>query len=149
MTHTLAECFVNDSDVTLLEAALIGPGDPEIVACEAELRAAQLAADVPSLDLLISDELLFTGPDGQLATKAQDLHLHATGTVRFHRHEPEELRIRRVSPSVAITTLLTRLEVSVAGQLFEGLYRYTRVWAREGGPWCVVGGHVSAATGEI
>jgi hypothetical protein len=35
--------------------------------------------------------------------------------------------------------------VEVAGTLVRGTYRYTRVWAREGGgPWRVVGGHVSA-----
>ena len=57
-------------DQRALEAVLIGDNDPEIVALEAEIRAAQLGANVAALDRLISVKLLFTGPDGQLATKA-------------------------------------------------------------------------------
>jgi ketosteroid isomerase-like protein len=127
-----------------MEAVLVGPPDPEIVALESRLRAAQLAADVAALDALIADELLFTGPDGQLGTKQQDLEAHRSGIVRFRAHEPEELRIRRVGPNVAVAALRTRLEVEVGGTLVGGTYRYTRVWAREdGGPWRVAGGHVS------
>ena len=127
-----------------MEAVLVGPPDPEIVALEARIRAAQLAADVGLLESLIADELLFTGPDGQLATKAQDLEAHRSGVVRFRAHEPEELRIRRVGENVAVSALRARLAVEVAGTLVEGTSRYTRVWAREDGrSWRVVAGHVS------
>ncbi len=127
-----------------LAAVLVGPADPELVALEARLRAAQLAADVAELDRLIADELLFTGPDGQLGTKAQDLAAHASGVVRFRAHEPEELRVRRVGDDVAVTALRARLTVEVMGEPSAGTWRYTRVWAREGGTWRVVGGHVAA-----
>lgn len=127
-----------------MEDVLRGDPDPEIVALEADLRAAQLAADVAALDRLISDDLLFTGPDGQLATKAQDLESHASGAVRFREHEPEELRIRRVGASVAVTSLRTRLTVEVSGTVHQGTFRYTRVWARDHDrKWRVVAGHVS------
>ena len=131
-------------DVAELQAVLAGSPDPQMVALEAELRAAQLAADVPALDRLIATELLFTGPDGQIGTKTQDLEAHASGVVRFRSHVPEELRVRRVGTDVAVTALRARLEVEVAGTLVRGTYRYTRVWAREAdGTWRVVGGHVS------
>jgi ketosteroid isomerase-like protein len=128
-------------------AVLVGGTDgdaAEIVACEGALRAAQLAADTAALDRLLSDALLFTGPDGELGTKAADLEAHGSGVVRFRAHEPEELRVRRVRDDVAVSALRARLAVEVAGTLHRGTYRYTRVWAREGGgPWRVVGGHVS------
>jgi ketosteroid isomerase-like protein len=136
---------VNDPDVARMQAVLVGPPDPEIVACEARIRAAQLAADVAALDLLIADELLFTGPDGRLGTKAEDLAAHGSGAVRFRGHEPEELRVRRVGADVAVSALRARLTVEVGGAPLRGTFRYTRVWAREGGgPWRVVGGHVGA-----
>ena len=135
---------MSSPDVTTLQNALVGPPDDEIVALEARIRAAQLGADVAALDNLIADELLFTGPDGQLGTKAQDLEAHRSGEVRFRAHEPEELCIRRVGSNVAVAALRARLAVEVGGKLVRGTYRYTRVWAREdGGPWRVVGGHVS------
>src|SRR5579872_4424622 len=47
--------------------------DVVIRALEERLWAAQLAADVATLDELIADDLLFAGPTGELATKAEDL----------------------------------------------------------------------------
>ena len=136
---------MNAPDIAQMAAVLVGAADPEIVALEARLRSAQLAADVDALDALIADELLFTGPDGQLGTKTQDLAAHGSGVVRFREHLPEELRVRRVGSDVAVTALRARLAVEVAGTVVSGAYRYTRVWAREGGEaWRVVGGHVSA-----
>jgi hypothetical protein len=132
-----------------MAAVLVGVADPEIVALEAELRTAQLGADVAALDRLIADDLLFTGPERELGTKAQDLSAHGSGAVRVRSHEPEELRIRRVGADAAVSALRARLAVEVAGTLFRGTYRYTRVWAREGaslgdgGAWRVVAGHVS------
>lgn len=105
----------------------------------------KLNADVIALERLIADELLFTGPDGQLGSKAEDLALHSSGAVRFRSHEPEELRVRRVGVDVAVSALRARLTVEVHGELLSGTYRYTRVWARENGStWRVVGGHLSA-----
>jgi ketosteroid isomerase-like protein len=132
-----------------MHAVLVGAGDPEILELEARIRRAQLDADVAALDGLIAGELLFTGPDGQLGSKAQDLAAHGSGVVKFREHEPEELRVRRVGADVAVTALRARLAVEVAGALVSGTYRYTRVWAREnGGSWRVVGGHVSAVAAE-
>jgi ketosteroid isomerase-like protein len=119
--------------------------DVEIAALEAELRAAQLGADVDALDRLISDNLLFTGPDGALATKADDLAAYRGGIMRVTSHDPEELRVRRVGADVAVVSLRTRMAGSYAGTPFAGVARYTRIWAREaeGERWRIVGGHVS------
>ena len=117
--------------------------DADIAALEAELRAAQLGADVAALDRLISDDLLFTGPDGALATKADDLAAYRDGVMRVSAHKPEELRVRRVGADVAVVALRTRMAGSYAGTPFSGVARYTRVWAREEGRWRIVGGHVS------
>jgi len=117
----------------------------EIAALEERLRAAQLAADIAALDALIAEDLLFAGPDGQVASKAQDLEAHRSGVVRFRRHEPQELRVRAVGDDVAVASLRAKLAVEVQGRLVEGTYRYTRVWAREAdGRWRVVAGQVSA-----
>jgi ketosteroid isomerase-like protein len=132
------------SEIAFMTAAFVGTPDAEIVALEARLRAAQLAADVAELDQLIDEDLLFTGPDGQLGTKAQDLAAHGSGALRFREHEPEELRVRRVGRDVAVVALRARLAVEVGGRLVRGTYRYTRVWSRgTDSAWRVVGGQVS------
>src|SRR5256885_12341978 len=94
-----------------MEAITVGAVDREIAAVEARLREAQLHSDIAALDNLISDDLLFTGPDGHLATKAQDLASHDSGSVRFLAHDPEELRVRRVGSDVAVSVLRAQLTV--------------------------------------
>ena len=89
--------------------------DTEIAALEAELRAAQLASDVDALDRLISEHLLFTGPDGGLATKADDLTAYRDGIMRVTSHEPQDLRVRRVGADVAVVALRTRLAGATPG----------------------------------
>ena len=136
---------MSDTDLRSLSAVLVGEPDDEIVLLEARLRSAQLSADVSALDALIDDDLLFTGPDGTLGTKAQDLDSYRSGVVRFQEHTPTELRIRRVGGDVALVALRAELAVAVNGTVARGAYRYTRVWARSAcGAWRVVGGHVSA-----
>lgn len=129
----------------MLQSVLSGADDPEIVALEVALRAAQLSADVEGLARLISDDLLFTGPDGQLATKAQDLDAHRAGTLRIREHTPLELRIRRLTSTAALVALRAHLVVDVQGSTVQGTFRYTRVWSREGEQWRVAGGHVAAS----
>ena len=137
------------SDVAPLSSVLVGAADLEMVILEARLRAAQLTADVGALGALLADDLLFTGPDGRLATKQQDLEAYSSGAVRFREHVPEELHVRRIGSDVAVTSLRARLVVEVMGTLNEGTYQYTRVWAREAdAEWRVVGGHVSAVLGR-
>lgn len=122
--------------------------DTDIAALEAELREAQLSADVAALDRLISDHLLFTGPDGSLATKEDDLSAYRRGIMRVSRHEPQELHVRRVGSGVAVAALRARMSGSYAGTPFDGTAHYTRVWARESGEWRIVAGHVSVVPAQ-
>jgi ketosteroid isomerase-like protein len=130
-------------DPKRLEFRTVPRRDADIAALEAELRAAQLTADVAALDRLISDNLLFTGPDGVLATKADDLTAYREGIMRVATHEPEELHVRHVGAGVALVALRARMTGSYAGTPFAGVASYTRVWAREAGGWRIVGGQVS------
>ena len=138
---------MNEADYSRMQSVVLASADPEIVALEAELRRAQLDADVATLDRLIADELLFTGPDGRLGSKAEDLAAHGSGVLRFREHEPEELRVRAVGDTVRVVALRTKIAVEVNGTPVSGMFRYTRVWAKErGGPWRIVAGHVGAVT---
>ena len=62
---------------------------------EAELRTAMLTDDLAALDRLIDDDLVFTGPDGGVASKADDLEMHRTSQIRMTRLDPSERRIIR------------------------------------------------------
>jgi hypothetical protein len=68
-----------------------GPTEEGLRAAERRLQAAQLASDVDELDRLIDDRLVFTGPDGRLYGKADDLAVHRSGHQSMTRVDEEEL----------------------------------------------------------
>lgn len=59
----------------------------EIAQLETELAQAMLHNDMATLDRLLSDDLMFTGPDGIVTDKAQDLALHRSGDTVFTTYE--------------------------------------------------------------
>jgi ketosteroid isomerase-like protein len=117
--------------------------DP-ILAAEESLRVAMLANDVGALDRLIDDDLLFTGIDGSLATKADDLAAHRARRLRVTRMEPLQRRVLHVAPGVAVVNVLMEFEGTWDGSPANARLRYTRVWRERGGAWRIVAGHLSA-----
>lgn len=120
--------------------------DDSIRACEAALRQAQLTSDVAALERLIDDELVFTGPDGLLYGKSDDLDAHRQGLIRITRLEPSEERIQRFG-SIAIVSVRMEMAGSFREQPFAGPFRYTRIWCERPDGWRIVAGHVSAVQG--
>ena len=120
--------------------------DDPLLAAESALRRAQLAGDAAALDRLVDEALVFTGPDGLLYGKADDLAAHREGWVRITRLEPSEERVQRLG-GVAVVSVRMEMAGTFRGAPFAGPFRYTRVWREQGGGWRVVAGHVSAVQG--
>lgn len=80
----------------------------EIEASEAALRRAQLAGDVAALDRLVDDTLLFTGPDGAVYGKADDLDAHRRGWVRIERLDPSDEQVRLHGDVAVVSDQLRR-----------------------------------------
>ncbi|WP_036373341.1 nuclear transport factor 2 family protein [Micromonospora sp. ATCC 39149] len=114
-------------------------------AAERRLQQAQLASDVAVLDRLIDDRLVFTGPDGGLYSKQDDLHLHRSGRQSMIRVDEEDLAVLVVG-GTGVTWFLGTLEGTLAGKPFLARVRYTRTWIldeEEG--WRLIAAHVSPA----
>ncbi len=118
--------------------------ETEIRACEARLYAAMSTSNVSELDALIADDLIFSGPTGELATKAMDLELHRTGGTQFHELVSKALEIRVLSEDVALASAHIFLSGTYLGNAFAGDFRYMRVWRRGDRDWQVAGGSVTA-----
>jgi hypothetical protein len=112
-------------------------------ASEEALRRAQLASDVAALDRLVDDTLVFTGPDGAVYGKADDLGAHRQGWIRITQLDPSDERIQRFG-SVAVVSVRMEMAGTFKGQAFAGPFRYTRVWREGPNGWRIVAGHVSA-----
>ena len=118
--------------------------ETQIRKCEARLYTAMSASDVPELDELMADDLLFAGPTGELATKAMDLDLHRTSGTQFHEFVPKDLEIRVWSEHFVLASARIFLSGTYLGSNFAGDYRYMRVWRRGKSGWQIVGGSVTA-----
>jgi ketosteroid isomerase-like protein len=115
----------------------------EILACEAELRQAQLTGDVATLDRLLDDGLVFTSFDGTLASKSDDLALHRSGRLRITRMEPVDRHIVHLGTTSVVSVLMNAAAI-VDGAPVTADMRYTRVWHKRPEGWRVVAGHMSA-----
>jgi ketosteroid isomerase-like protein len=112
---------------------------------EHRLQAAQLASDVAELDALLDDRLVFTGPDGNLYSKADDLQVHRTGQQRMTRVEEERVAVL-VEGRTGVSWFLGTLEGTIDDAPFTARVRYTRTWIHDDDHgWRLVAAHVSAA----
>ena len=116
----------------------------EIRECEARLLRAQFASDVAELDALIAEELIFVGPDNELASKAMDLAAHHAKIFQFSRLELQKLEIHKLG-SAAATIAIVSLAGTVNGVAFEGDFRYARIWRKAEKGWQIVGGGCGTA----
>jgi ketosteroid isomerase-like protein len=115
----------------------------ELRAAERRLQAAQLAGDADELDRLLDDRLVFTGPDGLLYSKQDDLDLQRGGEQRLTEVTEEELAVL-VDGRTGVTWFLGALAGVFKGAPFTARVRYTRTWVHtDDHGWRVLAAHVS------
>ena len=117
--------------------------DHPILAFEVALVNAQLTCNLAELERLLDDELYFTGLDGGVFSKADDLAAHRSGQLRVTKMRPLERHITSLD-SVVVVSVLMDAEAKVAGATQAAILRYTRVWRQRSDGWKVVAGHMSA-----
>jgi hypothetical protein len=110
---------------------------------EDRLQRATLDGDVTTLDLLLDDHVIYTGPDGRQVSRQQDLDAYASGAVEITAYH-EEHRSVRVLGRTGLTWVLAEVRGRAGDQRFGARLRYTRTWAYADG-WRVVAAHASLA----
>jgi hypothetical protein len=115
----------------------------DLRAAERRLQAAQLAADADALDGLLDDRLVFTGPDGKLYSKADDLAIQRSGGQRLTKVQETGLDAL-VDGRLGITWFHGELAGVFGGEEFAARVRYTRTWLRDDAHgWRVIAAHVT------
>ncbi len=113
-----------------------------VVALEERLQRAMRASDVPALDELLADDLLFTNHLGLLVSKQDDLDVHRSGLLKLDLLDASDRSIRLLGDA-ALVSVRVQLAGRHANNPFEGTFRFTRVWALVGARWQVVAAHAS------
>src|SRR5207244_2524971 len=133
----MSACSVHDQRVAQAE-----PQASQEVRAEVRLAEALNALDVPVLDELWSDRLVFTAPNGHSSTKAQRLKIvqqarqSASGQMTSTN---DDVRVVVLGSSAVAYVVSSWHGTDGAPQP----YRATHVWARENGSWKLVSAHVS------
>ncbi len=118
------------------------PNEQEVRAAEEQLRQAMLANDVEALKRLLHDDLTFTGPDGDIVQKDDDLASHQEKRLKLESLELHDLTVA-VNGPVAHTTVRAVMKGTWDGAVADGHYKYTRSWKKADGRWQVIAGRVT------
>ena len=104
---------------------------------EQQWQTALLANDTPTLSAMLGDSYVGIGPDGTIASKAEEIQARVSGEDRVQMLHVLDRKIR-VYGSTAVVTSRVRVQGIYAGEPLLGEYRYTRVWSLGRGQWHVV-----------
>jgi hypothetical protein len=114
-------------------------------AAERRLQGAQLTSDIDALNELLDDSLRFTGPDGNLYSKQDDLRMHETGHQVLTRVEEEDLQVLATGHT-GVTWFLGTVEGTLGGQHLVARMRYTRTWIHDQAGWKIIAAHATVLT---
>jgi transposase InsO family protein len=95
-----------------------------------------------TLSDLIEDNLVFTGPMGNVMTKAEDLEAHRSRAFQIQRLDVFDTSFHPIHGLIVATTK-AKLEATYDHQPVSGTFAYTRVWREGDRGWRVLVGHCS------
>jgi|GEM_PF-98868 len=106
---------------------------------ENKLYSAIKEGNVPLLDELLHNDLLFIVPSGEVITKEIDLDTYRAGTLKVEEllSKVENLNI---IDDMAVITLTMKMKGKFNSESFEADYRYIRFWKKFDNGIKVVGG---------
>ena len=114
---------------------------------EEKLRIAMLTGDFAALDLVIAPALIFTNHIGQKISKADDIEIHRSGTLKFNELEPSEQQAN-IQDNLAIVSVRMKTSGTYNGAAFASDLRFTRVWQLSAADaWQIIVGHSSEVKG--
>lgn len=109
---------------------------------EERLRKAMVNGDLESLDILISDELAFVSPFGQVITKKDDIKSHQSGIFDIAEIKFLDQKIILLE-NAAVTITQAKVKGILAGERIEDDMCYTRVWQKDKNELKVISGSCS------
>jgi len=107
--------------------------------------AAEVDADIDTLDRLATDDFRLVGPYGFVLDKTQWLDRYRSGDFSTSRLTWDDVDIRDHG-DVAISIGTQNQEAAYKGTPTNGAFRITHVFVRRGDSWSIAGMHLSPTT---
>jgi ketosteroid isomerase-like protein len=116
--------------------------EQELIALEKSWSDAMVKKDLAFLDQILSDDYLFTDPDGAVSTKAQLLAYHRSGESIYASVVTDNVKVRIYGDAAVVIGRNTE-RYQNKGKDISGQYQWTDTWVKHAGRWRCVAGHVS------
>jgi ketosteroid isomerase-like protein len=117
-----------------------------IAALEEQWRAATLSNDVAAIDRMLADDYVGIGPDGTIASKADEMAARRDGQRKLTQIDVLERKVRIYGTTAVVTSRAIVTGVYDTMPL-TGEFRYTRVYNLSHGQWRIVSFEASPITG--
>ncbi|MFH7018958.1 nuclear transport factor 2 family protein [Flavobacterium sp. FlaQc-47] len=114
-----------------------------IVNAEIELLTAIKMADIPTLDKMLHDDLLFNLPDAQTINKEFDLESYRSGKMKIDVLDASDQLINIIDDT-AVVAVTVMLKGTYEGNILNGAFRYIRVWKQFEENFKVIAGSCAA-----
>ena len=113
---------------------------------DAECAHAMVQGNIEALALIESDDFIFTGPDGGVVNKKQDLETIRSGDLSYDSITLEDVLVRVFQDSSVVTG-----KANVKGHYrtfdISGAYRYTVTFVKRRGRWQAVASQMTRIQG--
>jgi ketosteroid isomerase-like protein len=109
---------------------------------EEERNQALQTGDIPTLERIYSDDLIYTNASGALLTKAQHLAELKSRGLNFHSFKHEDVQVT-MHGDTGFVTGISKSVVEYRGSVSTGSRRFLNIFVKKDGRWQLVG-HVEA-----
>ena len=108
-----------------------------IIALDKKRMDAMCKQDVPTLHVLLADDLVYTHSSARLDTKQSLIGAMASGTTVYTAIEPSDVKAQDLGNAVVLTGS-ARIRVTSNGNPSSFGVRFTDVYVNNGGQWQMV-----------
>jgi hypothetical protein len=106
------------------------------------LRNAMINSDIEVLDELLSDDMLFVGPDGSAVTKDIDISAHKSKVQKMTSIVQSGQRIQKYDEETYVVAVKCEVKGTFGEMKIDGNYSYLRVWKKENEKFRIIAGSV-------
>lgn len=110
------------------------PPSDELLSVERRFEAALLAADVNTLESILSERFFLNDFTGGVITRSALLTYLGEGKLRFHQIAPHDFVVEHYGET-GVVTGWTEMKAELQGAVSETRSRFLHVYVRRGGGW--------------
>lgn len=104
---------------------------------EQELLNALLKNDAPVFERYVADAFIFTGPDGGVMNKTENIAALKSGDLKFESSKVDDMKVQ-LHGNTGIVTYQATDKGTYKGKDISGKNRWTDVFVKKGGDWQIV-----------